>query len=105
MIKKAFGLLKEEFIESAKTHGLFVLSYTILDPQTMLDAIQLGVDGMETDFPGVLEPHAIKGPKRPPMRREIWVRKGLMGIKKLKNRFLPLHLVPKWWIIHLSTCV
>jgi len=46
--------LKEEFIESAKTHGLFVLTYTILDPQTMLEAIQMGVYGMETDFPGIL---------------------------------------------------
>ena len=50
----SYDKLNKELIKSAQTHGMLVMTFTILDPQSMLDMIQLGVDGMETDFPGIL---------------------------------------------------
>lgn len=43
------------FIAAAKANGMIVVAFTVLDPDTMLRLIDMGVDGMETDFPGVLD--------------------------------------------------
>ncbi len=32
---------------------MFVIAYTLIDPATMLEIIDKGVDGIETDYPGV----------------------------------------------------
>ena len=50
-----YGLVTQEFIDAAHDNGLFVVVYTVFDPDTMLQMIELGVDGMETDFPVVLD--------------------------------------------------
>ncbi len=42
------------FVEAARRNGFFISVYTILDPLTMREAIDLGVDMMETDFPATL---------------------------------------------------
>lgn len=42
------------FVDGARRNGMFVSVYTILDQQIMLEAINLGVDMMETDFPETL---------------------------------------------------
>ena len=44
-----------QFVDFARANGRFVWAYTVLDPDTMLAMIDRGVDGMETDFPAVLE--------------------------------------------------
>jgi glycerophosphoryl diester phosphodiesterase len=42
------------FVAAAKAAGFYFATYTILDPDSMLRAIQNGVDAMETDFPDIL---------------------------------------------------
>lgn len=45
----------EFFFAEAEARDLFVSCYTVLDPDTMLWAIERGVDAMETDFPAILD--------------------------------------------------
>lgn len=45
----------QDFVDAAHANGMIVYVYTVLDPDTMLDMIDLGVDGIETDFPAVLD--------------------------------------------------
>lgn len=49
------GGFTEAFVERAHENQLFVSAYTLLDPDSMLEAIDRGVDYMETDFPEVLD--------------------------------------------------
>lgn len=49
-----YSLATKEFIDAAHLNGMFVFVYTVMDQDTMLYLIDIGVDGMETDFPGVL---------------------------------------------------
>lgn len=49
-----FLLVSKEFVDAAHANGMIVFVYTVMDPDTMLSMISLGVDGMETDFPRVL---------------------------------------------------
>jgi glycerophosphoryl diester phosphodiesterase len=44
----------KEFIAAAHEAGMFVTVYTVLDVGQMLKLIELGVDGMETDYPAAL---------------------------------------------------
>lgn len=46
-----------EFSHAAKSQGLFVEIFTILDPQQMRTGADRGVDFMETDFPRIMEAH------------------------------------------------
>jgi glycerophosphoryl diester phosphodiesterase len=49
-----YSLATKEFIDAAHLNGMFVFVYTVMDQDTMLYLIDIGVDGMETDFPGIL---------------------------------------------------
>lgn len=49
-----FPFVTRDFIDAAHRNGMFVSVFTIMDPDTMLQMIDLGVDAMETDFPSVL---------------------------------------------------
>lgn len=49
------SLATKEFIDAAHLNGMIVFVYTVMDPDTMLQLINMGVDGMETDFPAVLD--------------------------------------------------
>lgn len=44
----------KEFVDAAHSNDMIVIVYTVMDPDTMLRMISLGVDAIETDFPGVL---------------------------------------------------
>lgn len=46
-----YGSLNADFVAAAKDEGFYVSTYTINSVQDMLTAIEMGVDGMETDFP------------------------------------------------------
>lgn len=50
-----YTLITPEFVTAAHANGMFIIAYTVLDPDTMLELIELGVDGMETDYPAVLD--------------------------------------------------
>ena len=50
-----YSLVTKEFIDAAHNNGMFVFVYTVMDPDTMLSLIEMGVDGIETDFPAVLD--------------------------------------------------
>ncbi len=50
-----YKLASKEFVDAAHANGMDVYDYTVKDPDTMLSMISLGVDGMETDFPAVLD--------------------------------------------------
>ena len=47
--------VSQAFMDAAHAHGMFVVVWTALDPDTMLAMIALGADGMETDYPAVLD--------------------------------------------------
>ncbi|MEX2187098.1 MAG: glycerophosphodiester phosphodiesterase family protein [Pirellulales bacterium] len=49
------GSVTPAFVDAAHANGMYASAYTILDPPTMLQAINLGLDAMETDFPAVLD--------------------------------------------------
>lgn len=49
------GSVTREFVDAAHANGMYVSAFTILDPPTMLAAINLGLDAMETDFSAVLD--------------------------------------------------
>jgi glycerophosphoryl diester phosphodiesterase len=49
------GSVTPAFVEAAHANGMYVSAFTVLDPPTMLQAINLGLDAMETDFPAVLD--------------------------------------------------
>lgn len=44
-----------EFVDAAHARGMPVYSFTFLDPPAMLRAVELGLDGIETDYPSVLD--------------------------------------------------
>lgn len=44
----------DRFVEAAYRNGMYVSVYTITDPPAMRETVSLGVDAVETDFPGVL---------------------------------------------------
>jgi glycerophosphoryl diester phosphodiesterase len=48
------GSVTPAFVDAAHANGMYVSAFTILDPPTMLQAINLGLDAMETDFSAVL---------------------------------------------------
>ena len=50
-----YTLITPAFVTAAHANGMFIIAYTVLDPDTMLELIDLGVDGMETDYPAVLD--------------------------------------------------
>ncbi len=50
-----YETVNQAFIDAAHANGMFVYVYTVLDPDTMLSLIELGVDGIETDFPAALD--------------------------------------------------
>lgn len=50
-----FSLVTRDFIDAAHRNGMFVAVFTIMDPDTMLQMIDMGVDAMETDFSAVLD--------------------------------------------------
>ena len=47
-------LVRKEYIDIAHAAGMFVSVYTVLDTDSMLRLIDLGVDAMETDYPAEL---------------------------------------------------
>ncbi|RIK78678.1 MAG: hypothetical protein DCC68_14750 [Planctomycetota bacterium] len=49
------GSVTPAFVDAAHANGMYVSAFTILDPPTMLQAIDLGLDAMETDFSAVLD--------------------------------------------------
>ncbi len=49
------GSVTTAFVDAAHANGMYVSAFTILDPPTMLRAIDLGLDAMETDFSAVLD--------------------------------------------------
>lgn len=49
------GSVTPAFVDAAHANGMYVSAFTVLDPPTMLQAINLGLDAMETDFPAVLD--------------------------------------------------
>ncbi len=50
----AFGSLNAPFVSAAQSEGFYVSTYTVNDIGNMQTAINMGIDGMETDFPGRL---------------------------------------------------
>lgn len=46
--------LTEELINTVHENGMIVIIYTIMDPSEMLRFINMGVDGIETDYPDVM---------------------------------------------------
>ena len=48
------SVMTKEFVKAAHDAGILVFVFTVLDPDTMLRMIDLGVDGMETDYPALL---------------------------------------------------
>jgi glycerophosphoryl diester phosphodiesterase len=53
----------KDFLDAARAAGMFVTVYTVLDVGQMLKLIELGVDGMETDYPAALD--ALMPPRQP----------------------------------------
>ncbi len=49
------GLVNRSFVKAARTHGLFVHPWTVNEPGEMDRLIDLGVDGIFTDFPDRLQ--------------------------------------------------
>ena len=47
--------VSKPFVDLARREGFFVSLYTVLDPDKMSEVAALGVDAIETDFPGVLK--------------------------------------------------
>ena len=57
-----------EFVDAAHARGMNVLAFTLLDPPEMLRAAEMGLDGVETDYPDVLDalmPERVR-PRVPP---------------------------------------
>jgi glycerophosphoryl diester phosphodiesterase len=50
-----YDTVTRDFVQAAHANGLFVIVYTVLDPDAALRMIDLGVDGIETDFPAMLD--------------------------------------------------
>jgi glycerophosphoryl diester phosphodiesterase len=50
-----YGTFTKKFVDAAHANGMIVFTYTIMDPDTMLKAVKLGVDGVETDYPVVFK--------------------------------------------------
>jgi glycerophosphoryl diester phosphodiesterase len=46
-----FGKFTKEFVDRAHGHGLKVYTYTLFNERSLLRALELGVDGFETDYP------------------------------------------------------
>ena len=59
--------ITKEFVKAAHDGGLPVFVFTVLDPDVMLRVIELGVDGMETDYPAVL--NSLMPVKEPPQKK------------------------------------
>jgi glycerophosphoryl diester phosphodiesterase len=55
-------LVTREFVEHAHAHGLIVHVWTIDEPDEMRGLLELGVDGIVSDFPGRLA--AVIGERR-----------------------------------------
>ena len=43
------------FVAAAHREGMFVYVYNIMDPYVMREAASMGIDGIETDYPGILK--------------------------------------------------
>ena len=49
-----YETLTPEFVRAAKARKFRVSAYTVLDLDTMLHLVEMGVDAVETDYPGAL---------------------------------------------------
>jgi len=50
-----YGTFTKKFVDAAHANGMPITAFSITDPSTMLAAIELGVDAMETDYTSVLK--------------------------------------------------
>lgn len=57
-VHTAMALVDEDFVAQAHAHGVKVRPWTINDADTMAQAIKLGVDGICTDYPDILQQQA-----------------------------------------------
>ena len=77
-----WGEIPAAFVQAAHKVGLFVFAYTINDPEQMRGAIQLGIDGMETDRLAVLRALLDDDGKGP--RTGLWIGLGIiLGVTTL----------------------
>lgn len=59
------SVLTKDFVDAAHAAGMFVFAYTIMEPDNMLRMIAMGVDAMETDYPGELHSMMSADPASP----------------------------------------